>query len=257
MPVLSMELRHTPGRPRAGLREICGRDELTLSRADTRNVLDLLDRLLELDGPTSKANLSADQIVTTDRDQLLAQMYLDIFGPNIESTMHCTSCKEPFDIDFSLPDLMAFTSTQHQPEGAILLEDNTYQLGEKCRFRLPTGADELSLQGVPPEQAEAHLLERCLLQGSLEKYGVKVQEAMATIAPMLQMEIQVQCPECRQEQSLRFDVQSFLLERLLANQKIVSWEVHQLASHYHWSHEEILNIPRRLRKMYLAWITAE
>ncbi len=239
------------------LNELCGTDEMALDQADTENAIRLLDRLIKVNGAMGSDALRAGRIITADRDRVLAHLYVMVYGPRVESTVHCQFCEARLALDFSLPDLQEHLQSGQTEADVERMEDGSFTLATGPQFRLPTGDDELAVAAFPAEQAAELLLRRCLLAGDPASAGEQVQEAMAQIAPVLQTEMQAFCPECGKEQALYFDVQSFFLGRLLKDQKQVIREVHRLASVYHWSSTEILSLPRRLRRMYFDQIEYE
>ena len=257
MPRNRIELYYTPGQRILTLSELCGTDEMALDHADTENAIRLLDRLITAEVAKGTEALSAGRITTADRDRVLAHLYVMVYGPKVESTVHCQFCEARFDLDFSLPDLQQHLQPGQGEVEVEQMEDGSFKLTTGHQFRLPTGEDELAVATYPPEQAAELLLRRCLLEGDPASAGEQVQEAMAQIAPVLQTETQAFCPECGKEQALFFDVQSFFLGRLLKDQTQVIREVHRLASVYHWSSTEILSLPRRLRRMYFDHIEYE
>jgi Cft2 family RNA processing exonuclease len=70
----------------------------------------------------------------------------------------------------------------------------------------------------------------------------------------MNLEMQAICPECAREQNVRFDMQTFLLVRLKKERPRLLYEIHRIASSYHWSQQEILQLPRTLRKQYVELI---
>lgn len=241
-------LKYFPGNPALVLRPLSGREELAVLDTGIITALNVLDSLIDHHA------LKADQITTADRDRILAFLYTLHFGPNIESKINCRFCQKPVDLNFSLDDLRSHIEQQHGSPVAGQLEDGSFELPSGCRFRLPTGSDELALVGFPPASAASMLLRRCIIAGDPGEYGEAAQRAMEEIAPLLQTEMTANCPECGQEQQLRFDIQSFLLNRLKNERQRTAWEVHLLASAYRWSHREIVELPRALRRMYVAFL---
>jgi hypothetical protein len=248
-------VQFTPGILRVHLREINGRDELAVENLGTPGAIQLLDRLLvhphDADAPR------AETFVTADRDRLLAAVYKQTFGSRIESSVHCRHCTTLFDLDFSLDDLVSHSQPEGDRDTFPAQTDGVFALESGIRFRLPTGEDENALYGLQTGQMEQVLIERCLLEGDPATDGGKIQQAMEQIAPVLQMEMVAQCPECEKEQSVHFDMQSFLLTRLKQGQKQVTLEIHRLAATYHWSHAEILDLPRNMRRRYVDLIESE
>ncbi|HRI60788.1 MAG TPA: hypothetical protein PK228_13715 [Saprospiraceae bacterium] len=247
-------VQFTPGIRWVYLREISGRDELAVGNLGTPGAIQLLDRLLATGQDVAGSVPKAETFVTADRDRLLAVVYKQTYNAQIESTVQCQYCSAPFDLDFSLDDLLRHL----QPDGILPEQtDGTFYLENGSRFRLPTGADEQSVSGLPTAQMAQVLLERCLLEGDPAADGEKAQQAMEQIAPVLQTEMLAHCPECEKEQQVHFDLQSFLLTRLKQGQKQVILDIHRLASNYHWSHAEILDLPRNMRRRYVELIESE
>jgi len=247
---LFIPLRVTPGAKGIYLRGLRGADELAIEETDTRNLIHLLDSMMD-DG--SKPNkIRAAQIVTSDRDRILAALYISLFGPKVASTLSCRNCAEKFDLDFSLHDLLAHslpTLTQASDNG-------TYELEPGVSFRLPNGEDEMMINPNISGDGEKQLLERCLIEGNPETDNEKIQVKMAELAPVLNMEMQASCPECGVVQQVQFDMQSFFLMRLKQERHVLLREIHAIASQYHWSQKEILDLPGNVRKQYAALIHA-
>jgi hypothetical protein len=246
------------------LHPVRGIDEISIEKTDTATALQLLDSMIDKNNSSAIHNsgintsvvnssaISASSIVTADRDRVLAMVYNQLYGPKIESTVSCKHCKEKFDVDFSLTTLLA----QLHPETKPVPENGVYEMAGGIAYRLPTGEDEMiamSAIGKDPVQA---LLHQCLMAGSeIVQPGV-VEEQMAAIAPVLNLEMQAVCPECGKEQKVRFDMQSFLLLRLKKERPRLLYEIHRIAHSYYWSHQEILELPRSLRKQYVDLIEA-
>lgn len=248
---LFIPLRLTPGVEGVYLRSLCGADEMGVENTGTQNLVNLLESLMQ---PATTGNkLPAAKIVTADRDRLLALLYISLYGSRVESTVSCKECGQKFDLDFSLNELLK----HYRPSTALISDNGKYELEPGISFRLPTGEDEMLIDGYTGAEAEKKLLERCLLEGNAETDNEKVQLKMSELAPVLSMEMQALCPECSHEQQVQFDMQSFFLTKLKQEKVVLVREVHNIASQYHWSHREILDLPRSLRKQYAALIQPE
>jgi hypothetical protein len=205
-----------------------------------------------LDQTGNATSIKASSIVTADRDRILAAVYINLYGSRIESSVTCQHCQEKFDLDFSLDVLLE----QYKPEEESIREDGIYETSEGVSFRLPTGEDELramSAGGTDPIQS---LLNQCLVSEQITNDPISIEEKMSALAPVLNLELQAVCPECNGQQPVRFDMQSFLLLRLKKERPRLLYEVHRIALAYHWTHQAILQLPRRLRKHYVGLIEA-
>lgn len=247
-------LRLTNGVNGVYLHALRGTDEMLVTDISTRTALSLLEKLVaRVDLGEAAVTFSVAGIVTADRDRIFAALFMGMYGSKIESTITCRHCSTPFDLDFSLSALLK----HYQLAAVDPYSEGVFQIGNETRFRLPTGADELLLSEINETTAEDFLLSRCLIKGDIEKNGALVQEKMAEIAPVLNLSMQAHCPECGTNQEVHFDIQTFFLTRLKQEYPQLIKEVHRIAQHYHWSAEAILNLPRNLRKQYVALIESE
>jgi len=244
-------LRLTPGANGIFLRNLCGADELALEDTGTGTLVALLEALMQGDATENKVH--AAQIVTADRDRILAMLYMSLYGPKVESTIECQSCGQKFDLDFSLDDLLE----HYRLQPVEVTGQGTYEFEPGLSFRLPTGEDEMFITAANEVDREKILLSRCLVEGNPDVDNEKVQLKMAELAPVLNMEMKAVCPECNHSQTVHFDIQSFFLTKLRQEKPLLMREVHLVASYYHWSHREILELPRKLRKQYVALIQSE
>jgi hypothetical protein len=239
------------------LRELNGFDEQSIFGLDTTTAIGLLDRLLVNAPGSSAEDLKAARLTASQRDRLLAAVYERTFGPRIDNTIRCTLCGELFDLSFTIDNLLAVVSASASSSSADLQPDGTFRLPNGVVFRLPTGQDEMAIAGLSPIDAESALLERCLIEpdGSIDLEAV--QKAMEEVAPILDLDLDAQCPECGGKQSVRFDVQYFLLRALELERKQMAREVHRLAIAYGWSLNEILGLFRSQRRAFVELIEAD
>jgi hypothetical protein len=246
----SYQLFYTSPTRSVSLRELYGHAELAADDSGTRAALNLLNKLIvreSEDGPP----LMAEKIAVADRDFLLSRIYKSTYGPKIESTMNCNACSSKFDLSFFLDDLMSHESLAAFPTDQD--SEGYYLLNEKLKFRLPNGEDEIAVCGLPIKEAEASIIRRCIPEQISNEERNEIQELMEQAAPFLFMDLAAICPECGHQQSMLFDMQSFLLAKIRQEKKRLAFEVHCIASTYHWSQQEILNIPRTLRKTYCSF----
>lgn len=238
------------------LRELNGFDEQSVCKTDTATAINLLDRLL-LRGPGFVSdNFKAIRLTASERDRLLARVYEQTFGPRIESTSCCSFCESPFDLAFTIESLLAaFDPTSSTT--ATIQADGTFRLPGGLRFRVPNGEDELAAAQLPTREAELMLLQRCVLGPESEIDAEELQQAMSDVAPLLDLDLKVLCPECGAQQSIRFDVQFYLLRAIEQQRKQIAREVHRLAVAYGWGLNEILGLSRSERKAFVECIEAD
>jgi len=241
----------------ACLRALCGHDELSADAIGPVAATTLLDRLLVAMPGTTVAPGKAQELAVCDCDRLLAALYVRDFGDRIEGSTTCASCKQAFDLRFSLDDLLArvTTNTSDAAEGPDA--DGLFTLSDGRRFRLPTAADQQSVAGLDPETATAELSARCVTSGDPNTNPELLQTALDDVAGILDLDLDAQCPECDGKQTVHFDIQSYLLRTLAAEQRFLHREVHTIATVYRWRYQEILDLPREDRRAYVALIQAD
>lgn len=239
-------LRHASPQPQfARLREPRGGDELAVAGVDTRAAVELLDRLLD---PPSGA---AGQLSASDRDGLLALLHRSLWGDHIVSSLECAACGAMYDLSFEL------SALQRQLLEAIppMRVDAPRRLADadgEC-FLLPSAdeEEEAALLGLAAGRAR---LIASITGGS--RVDGDIDDRLETFAPLLDVDLDTRCAECSHTALARFDIQSFVLQRLLDEREGVLGEVHALASGYGWSLPDILSLPRSLRRSLVQRCTA-
>jgi hypothetical protein len=245
------------GPRRAYVRELCGRDELDADlKTPTGATRFAANLLVETPGA---AVTPADTWVLTlsDRDSILAAVYSSSFGDDVESVVTCQACGKAFEVRFSLEALVTSVRSRTDQEIQGPDADGIYALRDGTRFRLPTADDERAVAGMDPARAVAELLVRCTIDGQASENLEALQAAMEQVGPILTLDVPVPCALCAVEQSVHFDLPSYLDSALRKERPLLAREVHRLASAYHWSLSEILGIPRSQRRMFVGLAEAE
>ena len=241
------------------LREPSGREETLFTRESSVLASELVGRLLvSVNGaPSSEAPVWSLSIA--DRDRLIAELHLRCFGDHVDAVAPCRSCRKGFSLGFSLSALLSDRRARSDVAGLAEGPDaaGLYTLGDGTRFRIPTAGDERALVGKPPDIFGRALLERCVVDGDIERSGERVQEAMEAVAPVLNLDLPASCPLCGAEQDVAFDLVSFFMTALIRERPLLVREVHYLARAYRWSHAEILGLRRSERRAFVALVLAE
>ena len=252
----SIPLRFAGDRRVARLRELTGRDEYEVVGLSTENAIELLNSLLERSF-REQDKLHAIDLVAADRDRLLAVVYQYAFGDRIESTINCARCDQPFDLFFSLSQLIEAINESTEAGEWRAVDGNTFQTADGVKFRLPTGRDELLVADLPIAELEASLLDRCLVGQSTPEDQTSFQDLLETVAPLLDLELLAPCAECGHVHTVQFDIQSYLLGALLGERRRLLSEINRIASAYAWSLEEILSLRRSDRRLLVELIENE
>ena len=245
-------LEFRPGGGWVALRELRGCDEDSVEDTNTEAAIGLLDRLLcDVPGATLRPGQAAE-LTAPDRDRLLAETYRRNIADRIASTITCATCHAPLDIDFELGALIEslYASVARSNDGVFRLADGR-------AFRLPTGVDELATAFLAADDAAATLARACVIDGDPDRDHDELARAMAEAGPLVDLDLDAACAECRAEQVVHFDLQQFLLARLVADRSTRALDVHRLARAYGWGLTEILNLPRAQRRMYVDLVDRE
>lgn len=237
----------------AVIRELTGQEEFAVTSANTSNAISLLASLLD----RSVSDLNASDLVASDRDRLLAAVYVGAFGDRIESTLDCKRCSQPFDLDFSLRRLLDSVDEQTRTEQCRPLGDGSFETSEGVRFRLPTGRDELELSLHSSDVVASALLERCVKQSTWTGDGESFEEFLERVAPLLEFELIAKCAECSHVHMVQFDIQTYVLGALIAERRRLLIEINRLARAYSWSLAEILSLSRSDRRQFVELIDNE
>lgn len=217
----------------------------------------LIDRLLVDEPGTSVRPGMARELAVCDRDRLLAAIYREYFGDQVEGTSACRNCGESFEVSFSLRGLLAGLERGGAPNATGPDADGIYTLKDGRRFRLPTTGDQQSVFGLEGAAGTAALLKRCVLTGDPEDNPDILTGAMAAAGPVLDVDVEAKCPDCGTSQSVRFDLQRHLLRSLAHEKRFLVREVHLIATVYGWGHGEILGLSRQERRAFAGLILAE
>ena len=241
----------------AYVRPLCGNDEVLLNDTSTVGSIAFLDRLLTEAPGSSVVPGKARDLAACDSDRLFGALYREYFGDRIESTLTCRDCDEPFDLNFSLAALAENLENAGSTHAEGPDEDGIYQLSDGRRFRLPTAVDLSAVNGLESADAEAALLQRCMVEGDPSDAPELVQAAMDEIGATLDIDLDLSCPECGAVQTVRFDIQDYLLRALGYEKHFLRHEVHCIASAYGWGYQDILNLSRDDRRTYARLIQAQ
>lgn len=189
--------------------------------------------------------------------------------PGLLLQLHCLkeTCNELMEIIITNEEILAAQPNEPGDETGI------YPIpinGKKYFFRKPTGRDQLRWlkSNFPDEHAAAETIMRTLwVQPDENKsepgppftgeWMEAVNEGMKTIDPLVHFELTVQCPVCNSQNHYVPDLERLLIEKLHKVQSGLLHTIHRLASHYHWSEQQILAISPHRRAYYLALVEKE
>ena len=245
-----------PGGDSAGLAALTGHEEEWLS--ENRNAPNALAAsallsacVLSVNGASPPRGY-AQSLLVGERDYLLLQLRRLTFGDRIQAVVQCPECHSPADIEFSAGEVQLEKGQLHGASYEMALADR------RVEFRLPIGRDQEAVCELSLEAAEKWIFDACLIGDA----GVALNEserqaiiaAMEAIAPRVDLDLDVRCPECASAFTAPFDMGAFFFEELRGKQGQLLREVHSLALGYHWSQAEILSLTRSRRRAYLSML---
>jgi hypothetical protein len=215
------------------------------------------------------------------RDAALLGLFAYLYGGRLAAQAECPRCSAALEMD--IPVATIAVPASGLTSNRFVLEHGGYRL----TYRLPTTGDLAALAGpaaAPRDDAGGKwLLRRCLLGvsgpddvGSRRGEGSEPHEAdaaglastqeipgevmgaleasiastAASLDPLAEIELRLDCPECAFSWQSPFDIVSFLWSELDAWAKRMLREIHILASHYGWSEADIIALSPQRRLHY-------
>jgi hypothetical protein len=183
-----------------------------------------------------------------DREALLLRVQAATFGNRMALVVDCPSCGEPMDLPLDVTDLLV---------GPLDEPATEVPCGEHA-LRRPTGVDQRAVASIAldnPAAAAAAIVRRCVTRGDANTVPIDMAEAALDSAdPQAVCKLTLTCIECGAPFTSSLDAGEILARELTANAGALDVSVHILATHYHWSYSEILQLPlaRRRRLVDLA-----
>jgi hypothetical protein len=195
-------------------------------------------------------------LCVADRQYLMLRLAAMLYGEQVWLNVACGHCNVLFDVEMRRCDLPLKEAGQGFPQVTLHMKEWVIEL------RVPTGADQERIATQSDEEAMQQLLQSCIRSvngeppdrefiNNLSESDIDaIDQALDEISPAVCDQLLVTCPECGREQRAELDHYNFagLDGRFFYD------EVHTLASHYHWSEAEILDLPKARRRMYLDMI---
>ena len=215
--------------------------------------------MLEACFPGSDADTLA-QIPLGQRNRYLLEFRMARFGISFQAVSTCPRCRSQIDVGFD-GDTLCRQHTQNPNEDLHLNKE-----GYHIKFRVPAGSDLIALgHGNDAAQSRAGLLGRCVQEAETQGRTVDARhlpepvvralaEAMDRADPLADIQLAMDCPQCRHQWSAPFDIAAFIWQEVDAWARQTLLEVHQLARAYGWSEDEILTMGPMRRRIYLAML---
>jgi hypothetical protein len=245
------------------IRPLTGADEASVIERIGRSpapVLanELIGRCVVLAGDVPIGIEAARALPAGSRETLLWRIRVLLSGDLIDASVTCPACGEKASVEIDLEDVTVGRLTPPR----IHLDEIE---GRRVEFRSPTGRDleELTRGSVADLRGAAQqLAAACILavddappsDEELAALADPVGDRIATLDPAAEVLLDSRCPHCKSPFTASLDATSFLLEEIAAGARYLFEEVHVLASMYHWSEGDILDMTPRRRRTYLDLI---
>ena len=213
-----------------------------------------LDRIGEL--PADAATVS--RLSIADRQYLMLRLAAMLNGEQLWlEVVGCGHCHLLFDVELRRCDLPVKEAGEGYPQVKLQLND------WEIEASIPTGQDQQGIVGLTEAEAVHWLLHQCIRsvngQPPTEDFFRQLTEAdietvdetLDEVSPAVCDRLVVTCPECQQEQYARLDHYA----HIGLDEYFFYDEIHNLASHYHWSEADILDLPQAKRRRYLDLIS--
>jgi hypothetical protein len=216
----------------------------------------------------AERNFNRDQLAglpVIQRDELLLRLREQTFGSVIDSFVQCPQCSESLEFSLSVDNIRTAIKSEKSDNGANTSDEPLEVVSEdiKICFRLPDSRDIAAAVECEDLQAACHLIvRRCIREVhtagdpmDIDKLPDHALDAAAAQIASHQQQAEVllefQCPACKHNQQMIFDVASFLWSEIAVEAKRLLEEVHILASAYGWREADILSLSPLRRQYYL------
>jgi hypothetical protein len=223
----------------------------------------LLARCVAVEGGSRPASAGFVRRLTVgDREALLLHLRRITLGERLPCVVVCPACKQKMDLDLEAGALLLppypYEGRSHRT--TISGDGETYEVV----FRLPDGADQewaVPFVGRDEERAALMVLQRCVqsvaredgkpVDGLPRAVAERLPRIMADLDPQAELVLDVSCPHCGGPVRLCFDTGQYLRREIAQSGAGLIRQVHLLASRYHWSEAEILNLTAGRRSRYV------
>jgi len=202
------------------------------------------------------------QLPLGERNDLLLDVREKTLGFELQGYATCNHCEE--ELEF-----VAETDEVRIPSDALEPGTHTMQFGTyDLRFRLLNSLDLGAVsKGSDEAQARRTLARRVLVKATQKQTPVSadqlpdsvidaLSDRLSECDPQAAMHIEMECPECRKELSIPFDIVTFFWREIQARAQRLLREVDLLARRYGWSEAEILSMSELRRYNYLELVAS-
>lgn len=191
------------------------------------------------------------------RDSLLLMQREWMFGSQLEAVVSCPNCGERLEFSLQADELRAGSREEVDlnPKAPIPVE----AAGVLVEVQIPTIDDAVKSSSLE------ELLERCVTKATKSGESLTTAELSQSVVdaisrklvqadPQADIRLSMECPACEHQWQTTFDIVTYLWNEIHSWAQRMLFEVHQLASAYGWSEQEILALSPTRRQIYLSMI---
>ena len=241
--------------PVDGVLEISFLDDHRQTSSLPQKISDLLCRALDSLGGRPVSMEKVKSLSVGDRQYLVKELAVKLGKDLNWVSACCRACNKKMDLSFRYSELPVKQASEKFPEFSLKMGRKNFSV------RVPVGEDQEILSSHPDSHEALNVLldrlVKSVSKGAKKEGNVfslsevkKIEDAVEDASPEVGTTLLACCPYCAAENHVQLDLYRFIFS---GSSELLS-EIHSLASHYHWSEEEILNLPRARRKNYLLLI---
>jgi hypothetical protein len=188
-------------------------------------------------------------LTVTDFEALLLAVRTARFGQNLALGFACPACRERVELNIRIDDYLAGVEPRPVPGAASDPARPGWFRLDGAGFRLPTAGDQAAVAHLA--DPVRRLAERCLDETARRRpHRVRVERAMAAMAPEVSRPIAGDCPACGGAVEAPLHVARIVVGELRRATATVHDEVDLIARTYHWPEAMILALPQNRRRAY-------
>lgn len=251
------ELREPTGRDQALMMELAGAPP---AKCISALIASLTHRIGDHTKPSHDQLL---QLAAGDRERLVLAVCARLLGPEADLVVPCPACRDLCEVPVHFAAIIALRPPTSDDRCSLAASDGNW-IAWICP---PTGHD-LEAASRGGAGAERQLLENCLRelhdpagrkmarQSLPQECEAQLAEALSALDPLAECRIGIDCPHC----AARFDtlLDGFtLLRTAIGDANSLYGDIYRMAHAYHWSEADILALPLKRRRHYLAIAAAQ
>ncbi len=166
-----------------------------------------------------------------------------------ELRVRCPHAECGADFELGLPLDAFLDAASKRPAGSVRVARD----GRALELRLPTGRDLARWRDrqAHPESMLLDLIVKDSGSGPIPaELAAEAESALSQADPLIQASLETVCPECARPVTAAVDLEEAALTALAGVQRRLLRSVDLLARTYHWSEDEILELPMWRRRHY-------